>query len=278
MTIKVYWTVSSPHQGIYCQKLMDGFKKHGVSAELLKGRHPEPCDLAVFWGMHHTSAIREMQRKNKADYLLMERAYVGDRFNFVSLGYNGLNGRGEYLNENSPPDRWNKHFKGMMKPYHGGDYVLMTGQVPRDASLAPFELARKSEPERRNFFSDIARQVIAKSGVPVHYRPHPLFETETPPGCITVKGQTLEQELSKAKLCFTINSNSGVDAILSGTPVVNLDHGSMVWDIAGHGYEDIKNPPINNRDQWAYDISYAQWLPEEIEAGDAWDHLKKKYI
>jgi hypothetical protein len=88
---------------------------------------------------------------------------------------------------------------------------------------------------------------------------------------------SIEEAVRGAAVTVTINSNSGVDSVIAGTPVVNFDHGSMVWDLAMKDLTQLNNPPTPDRSQWAADLAYAQWLPEEISAGHAWEHLKQRY-
>jgi hypothetical protein len=57
--------------------------------------------------------------------------------------------------------------------------------------------------------------------------------------------------------------------------VIAIDRGSMAWDMARHEITLKRITP--NRDQWLYDLAYKQWTLEEIAAGEAWEHLKKRY-
>jgi len=129
-------------------------------------------------------------------------------------------------------------------------------------------------------YQTITNNIRQYTDLPIHFRKHPhklCAGMQTPSGCITSPAATLEEALAGARTCVTINSNSGVDAILAGTPVINLNKGSMVWNIAQHDYDLIDKPPHPNRERWKNNIAYTQWSPEEIENGEAWKHLKKKF-
>ena len=55
---------------------------------------------------------------------------------WLSHGWNGLNGRADFCNENSPNDRWNKHFNdGRLLDYSDGDYILIPLQIKNDMSI-----------------------------------------------------------------------------------------------------------------------------------------------
>jgi hypothetical protein len=257
------------HQVDTAKQFINGLKRHDVSAELKIGFSADSTsDLTVVWGMRGAKIVRP----NK-DFLLMERSYFEDRFKWISLGYNDLNNRGEFYNTNMPSDRWNKHFNdGRMKEWNPiGDHVLLTLQIRGDNSLNHVNVN----------YQQIVNEIRKNTDLPIYVRDHPhrkntwgklngvhYADTNIP----------IAEAIRKAKVVVTINSNSGVDAILEGTPVLNIDHGSMVWDLAmQNDFSNIDTPPIPNREQWAYDTSYCQWLPSEIENGDAWAHLKQRY-
>jgi hypothetical protein len=72
----------------------------------------------------------------------------------------------------------------------------------------------------------------------------------------------------------TFNSNSGVEAVVDGVPTLSFDIGSMVYEVSGHLLDDIEEPKRFDRTQWLANLCYAQWNPEELRNGEAWDHLK----
>lgn len=258
------------HQVERAESFRRGMIKHGYSAEVQSSTLARQCDLAVFWGMHHSRSIRAQQDARNLPWLVMERGYVGDRFHWTSLGYNGLNGRADFLNDNMDSDRWNRHFSQYMKPWrNSGEYVLVTGQVPGDASL-----------ERvggRVDYESMVNQIRKYTDRPIHFRPHPKRNIPCPRNA-TLSTGTLEQALSNAWCVVTYNSNSGVDAILNGIPAFVIDYeGSMSKPIAMTDFNLINNPQRFDRTQWANNIAYAQWSPEEIENGTAWEHLKRKF-
>jgi len=271
MRINVYAIKNMSHQVERAESFCRGLKRHGYeNTHVLPMNQPISCDLAVFWGMHHSGAVRALQERENKPWLMMERGYIGDRFQWTAMGYNGLNGRADFLNKNSPSDRWDKYFPRILKPYHDGEYILLAGQVLQDASIKHLKVN----------YQTIANEIRKHTSLPIHFRKHPhklCANMKTPSGCITSPASTIEEAVENAKVCVCINSNSGVDAIIGGTPVINLDAGSMVWELSQHDYSRINNPPHPNRSQWAYDIAYAQWHPTEIENGDAWEHLKRKF-
>jgi hypothetical protein len=247
----------------------DGFKRHGIVPVLLRPEQAAPCDLAVMWSAKKTMCMETGRRA-----LVMERGYVGDRFAWTSMGYDGLNGRADFSNKGMPGDRWRRNFADRMRPWrgnHDGDAVVIMGQVPGDASIRGVDIDQ--------WYSHTAA-AIRRAGHKVGFRTHPVAMQRlgyrpcigvTYGGILGLKGP-LEDVLARAKWVVTWNSNSAVDAVLAGVPAVACDGGSMAYAVTGHAV--MKPPPMPDRTQWAHDLAYAQWSIEEIRNGDAWEHLK----
>lgn len=258
------------HQIDTAKKFVSGLKRHNINANLEIGfKGDNQSDLVLVWGMRGARIVRPGLKK---DFLLMERSYLEDRFEWISLGYNGLNGKGEFYNKNMPDDRWKKHFNdGRLKEWNtDGDHILLTTQIKNDNSINHLNVN----------YQKMINDIKANTDLPVYVRDHP----QRPNTWGILKGDgiahsniPIAEACSKAKVVVTINSNSGVDATLAGTPVVNFDNGSMVWDLAMKDLSQLNNPPTPDRTQWCNNTAYTQWLPYEIENGDAWDHLKQRY-
>jgi len=233
-------------------------------------------DFAICWGVR---AMGELKAYTK-NCLVFENAYLNNiqspEKEWVSLGWNGLNGRADFCNTNSPSDRWKKHFDdGRLLEYSDGEYILVPLQIQGDQSLNYYWNSVLK-------YQFICESIRRFSDLPIMIKDHPTKPGTQPEvkGVKNVKyldtNMPIEKAISKAKVVVTINSNAGVDAALAGKPVISLDQGSMVWDISEHDFENINNPKFNDRTQWCNDIAYAQWHPSELESGEAWNHLKGK--
>lgn len=245
----------------HAQALVEGMTKHGrVTAEIRQDRSYASCDLYVMWGYRNAACIQQQKVRNK-NVLIMERGYIRDRFKYTSLGFNGLNGQADFVNNGMPSGRWDTVFADLMKPWRVNEsgYVLLIGQTPNDMTHAHIDI---------NKWYLEALTECTKLGLPVRFRPHPnVIKMPT----------SLDQDLAGARVVLTFNSNTGVDAVLAGVPVIAVDPISMVHKLVGGNYENLLNLQYPDRTQWARDIAYTQWTVEEIKSGEAWDHLKKKY-
>jgi hypothetical protein len=194
----------------------------------------------------------------------MERAYIGDRFTWTSLGFDGLNGRAKFPQINDGGARWRKYFAQFLKPWKKElpKLAVIMGQVRGDASLAGISIID---------WIVFTSKKLAGAGYAVAWRAHPGDRGDKIeiPGLKRIDG-TLEEALEAAGLVVTFNSNSGVDAVLAGVPTYAEDPGSMVWDVSSRNFSQI----TPDRAIWSQRMSFTQWLPEEIESGDAWEALK----
>jgi len=126
-----------------------------------------------------------------------------------------------------------------------------------------------------NWYSTIAKEAKRVFGLPVKFRPHPLARQTVKGQNLDVIGGTLMDAFKNAHCAITWNSNSAVEAAINGLPVFVFDEGSMAWAVAGHQLRlDLFRP---ERDVWLRHLAYCQWTVEELENGEAWKHLRKKY-
>lgn len=234
--------------------LAQGLERSGIKAIKTHTPHGIRTPAVACWGWRLGRKLRAARH----EVLVMERGYLGDRFKWTSLGWNGLNGHAYFPNVESDPSRFQAHFE--MKPWkHDGQYVLIMGQVPGDASLQGLDM--------RPHYQRWATQAAKTYGLPVKYRPHPKAAER---GIVyPVKGAevldgTLEEAFAGAALAICYNSNSSVDAVIAGVPTVTMDRGSMAWDVTSHRIGEIVRP---DRKEWAAKLAWKQWSMDEIAMG-----------
>jgi hypothetical protein len=250
-------TGAAQWQNDHALALIQGAARRGIVATRGRpGQHMAARTVAC-WGWR----AGKMYRDRGANVLVMERGYLGDRFAWTSLGWNGLNGRARFPML-SDPSRFEQHFGAALKSWkHGGDYVLLIGQVPGDASLGGTDLSR--------WYRSTAAAAARAYGLPVAFRDHPkALERgirQIVPGA-TGLGGDLDSALAGAAVAMTFNSNTAVEAVLAGCPAVTLDRGSMAWPVAGHAVDELVRP---DREAWAARLAWCQWSMAEIRSGEA---------
>lgn len=244
---------AAAHQVTHQRALAEGLSQHGIGVRL--SSREASTEFVACWGWRKGRKFRDAGHQ----VLVMERGYLGDRFRWTSLAWNGLNGHGHFPEAGNDPDRFRSNFE--LHPWkQGGSYVLLLGQVPGDASLRGRNL--------QTWYEQAARECRRIHGMPVKFRPHPLAHRrgqQLVPGVEYSVG-TLEEALDGAALAVTYNSNSGVDAVLAGVPTIAVDQGSMAWPVAGHKLDEVVRP---DREQWAVELAWKQWRLDEIASGEA---------
>lgn len=260
--------IASPragHQMAHQKALAEGLIRHGIDPILSHSIYGAQKHVAC-WGWREGKILRDRGH----EVLVMERGYLGDRFAWTSLAWNGLNGYGTfpaYADDNG--ERFSK--QAAMKPWkEGGGYVLLMGQVPGDASLK----GRNMMP----WYSEAAMKAQTAYEMPVKFRAHPMAVKrgiKQKPQFTEPSGGSLDEALEGAAVVVTWNSNSGVDAVLAGVPTVTMDPGSMAWDVTAHRIGDLARP---DRKAWAHQLAWKQWTIDEIASGEALTGLFKSEV
>lgn len=247
---------SLPHHKSFGGAMAAGLRRHGWITEISTG--DKPCDLLIMWGVRNRG-MSQRQRDAGGEVCILERGYLGDRFDMTSVSFGGgLNGRGEFR---VPADADGSRFASLglpLRPWRQNDGpAVIMGQVPGDNSLLGVEFGR--------WVSDAAAASRA-AGFEVVFRQHPGHRARGS-GCYglpEITG-TLGEALDIAGLVVTFNSNSGVDAVLAGVPTVAMDAGSMVRDVAAHDIA-VTTP---ERGPWAARLAWCQYSKAELESGFA---------
>jgi hypothetical protein len=248
-----------------------GLEKNSVGVtltdnELDARRH----DFAVCWGWRRGRALQQLG----LNVLVAERGYIGDRFRWTSLAWNGLNGRGDFCLGHIPPlDPARRAIMvDTFKPWRSGrgDKIVIMGQVPGDESLQGRDLGP--------WYLAQAKAASERFRLPVVLRPHPIAmqrKLHVRSGVPEIVA-SLDETLAQAAVVVTFNSNSGTDALMAGVPTVATDPGSMAWGIAAPSIDAIRipTPEPDGRTRWAARVAWSQWTPEELAAGLWWHRMK----
>ncbi|MGD9740285.1 MAG: hypothetical protein AB7O56_12150 [Bauldia sp.] len=242
-----------------------GLRRHGWRADFVADW--EPCDLLVLWGVHQDLIAR--QQAHGGEVCILERGYIGNRFAWTSVSFGGeLNGRAEFRGVSDDASRFQKHFSGLMQPWrHGGDYALLIGQVPGDASLRPVHGHLDA------WYAETTAALTARN-IPVRFRPHPAASQrrrldKIRSAVLSRPGPSLADDLAGASCVVTFNSNTGVEASFAGVPTIATDIGSMAYEVASHSVAEMLRRP--DRETWAARLAWKQWRREEMASGYCWE-------
>jgi hypothetical protein len=225
------------------------------------------CDALACWGWRRAKRLRVMSKGKPV--LVVERGYVGDRFQWTSLGWNGLNRRAVFPKPRMPGDARTAELCEILnmppwQPKPDG-YALILGQVQSDQACQNVNLGYQYR---------AWAQFLWQRGIEVKFRPHPMGRGQACPfpRAMFTRG-TLAEDLAGAAFSISWNSNSSVDSVLAGVPSVTFDEGAMAWEVTSHSLQEPVTMP--SRTEWAAQLAWCQWQPSELADGSAWKAVRE---
>jgi hypothetical protein len=252
------------HHSSHAVAMKSGLARHGVRAEIIPSHTVTDADVVACWGWRQGASYRDQGR----NVLVMERGYLGDRFAWTSLGWNGLNSRASWPDALDDGERFERNFGHLRRVWRSNKtgYALVIGQVLGDAALVGADILR---------WYMAAQSAMRRRGFDVAFRPHPeSFNRRHNIGPLAhlVIGGSLEDAMAGAAVVVTWNSNTGVEAVLAGIPTITCDDGAMARPVTAHGLDaDLVTP---DRNDWLRRMAWRQWTLDEIASGAAWDVVK----
>lgn len=265
MKAAVYRGPGAHHQS-HAEAMVSGLKRHAVDISTFGNRPDNDADFCTVWGWRAGARIRD--HGFDKPILVLERGYLGDRFFWTSLGWDGLNGRARWNAAQDNGERfWRHHGHLACEWEHHDGYALIIGQVPGDMALEGVNIDE--------WYREAGALLWAK-GIDTRFRPHPEAvkrgHISTVPPHVHIEG-TLDEAFSGASMVVTWNSNAAVDAALAGIPTIAMDEGSMAWPVAAHSLAEPLVTP--DRDGWFRDLAWRQWTADEIASGLAWEVVRE---
>ena len=277
MKISVYLSGNNEEHDTVLRAFFEGIKKkHDNATIALLDSYDESNkpDLAVVFGVEKKAVpdsqrrgrvIRLQQQLGQHKVIVLEKGYI-KRDIYYAAGFDGLNGRADFKNQNSPSDRA-ELLDITLKPWkESGNHIVICGQVPWDAAV--------QHTDHIHWILSTIASVRAISNRPIIFRGHPLARQAYPqfPVDAYSRAAQIEDDLKDAYCVITFNSNSAVEAAIKGVPAIYCDEGSMAKKV-GNKLENLNNLACADRTQWLNNISYSQWSIEEMARGLAFAHL-----
>ena len=210
----------------------------------------------------------------------------------VSL-YSPMN-NGNFLSDNSPPDRWE-----MMKKMWNIKYEPWRKSNKNDPILfvlQPKDNWSMNELDPIEWFMGVYEKLRPITDRPFLVRPHPNHMAniesriaEFPKDCKVIIGQkffngdekkyyrfNFQEAIANCHAVVTHNSTASIDSCVRGIPTFVTSNLAICWNVANKDLNNIETPEFPNRDQWVFDIGYKQWTEKEIKDGTVFKRFKEK--
>lgn len=198
------------------------------------------------------------------------------------LSANGINRSAIFPSVKLDPDRPRK--LGLdLQPWHDGKYVLICGQHEKSEQW-------RGMPSMDDYYKQTVLAVRKHTDRPIIIRSHPRYrenlffkidqefyqshgvEWNAPKHIKNTKDSyDLESLLQECHCVISHSSNSGLTAIMSGTPAI-VSKESLAYGMATDDLSRIESLPRPDREQWLIELSHKEWFQEELD--HAWQHLR----
>ena len=172
-----------------------------------------------------------------------------------------------------------------LKPWHDGEYILICGQHEKSEQW-------RGMPPMDEYYKSLILEIRKHSDRPIVIRSHPRYrenlffkidadfyksfgvEWNTPKKIRnTPDSFDLESILPHCHCVISHSSNSGLSAIIAGTPAI-ISTESLAYDMGTSDISRIESLPRPDREQWFLELCHKEWLEEELEL--AWVGLRSK--
>ena len=207
--------------------------------------------------------------------------------------YSPMN-NGNFLSDNSPPDRWEK-----MRALWKIKYEPWRKSNPEDPILfvlQPKDNWSMNELDPIAWFKDVYNKIRPLTKRQFLIRPHPNHmahieerKNEFPKDVEVIIGQkffsgdekkyyrfNFQKALNNCHAVITHNSTASIDSCIRGIPTFVTSDLAICWPVGNTVLEDIENPKYPDRTQWVYDLGYKQWTEKEIKDGTVFKRFKEK--
>lgn len=198
------------------------------------------------------------------------------------LSANGINRSAIFPKVKIDPDR-PKKLGLSLKPWHDGDYVLICGQHEKSQQW-------EGMPPMAEYYKQTVLEVRKHTDRPIVIRSHPRYrenlffkideeffrshgvEWNTPKKIHqTYDSFDLDVLLPHCHCVISHSSNSGIAAIMAGTPAI-VSKDALAYDMGTDDISRIEHLQRPDRESWFIDLCHKEWLEDELEL--AWQGLR----
>lgn len=228
------------------------------------------ADALVTWNLYGTNKM--LADKHEGLHVVMENGYFRNGKNYL-IERGGFNGRGsvpDYVEDGGR--RMREVFGVEIQPWKkSGNYILVCGQ--RGGTYN--ELAMP-----KDWPDEALMRLMLSTERPILYRPHPgrqCLPQYTYPNCTVADFEAPLAEYLKGAFAVVVwTSNSAVEALLEGVPVIYCGPSLSVAELCGTNLGDVDCPFYpDNREEVFARLAWHQHTADELKSGKAWARVRQ---
>lgn len=278
----IFWTSNKAYEQAVARALSSGAAMHGDGIEVRHvSEYRAPLgDAGICCGVVKEQVIHD--HKGRHPLLYIDKGYKREKTVWCGetisawwrAVWNDTHPTG-YLNAvTRPKDRW-KSLGLDLKERQSGETILIAGSSEKyhqaHGLLHPTLWTRNLVSLLR-IYTD--REIV--------YRPKPSWRKAEPVAGTTFDfglKTSIQKRVEEAHCVVTHGSMACVEAICSGTPVLSVGH-AVARPIGSTRFDEVEHPvwmDRPSREQWAANLAYFQWSPEELTNGLAWTYIKEQF-
>lgn len=299
----VFYANDKPRERRIGISLQRGAQAHGIDFEIRSKndygdgrRHEGPdgeADLVMAYGVKSRDLLRDHHRAGMS-WAIIDKGYIRRSGPHGVELYSRISVNETYplramaKKAPKPPDRWER-LKIKLRPMRWsreGSHILLAGSSQKFYEY--FGLG--DEEVLHTLFAMRIRKAMMRGLVkkrPIIFRPKPSYskrhqDAQDVAAQYGADGFSdpwekngIQKALAQAHCLVTFASNAACDAIFHGVPAVVLGP-HITHPVCERQLRNIDNPfwpTEEQRRKWAYNLAYEQWTLEEMESGEAWQHL-----
>lgn len=242
-----------------------GCKRHGIACELreVSRMKREAADVVWLYGLG--PALPVFESYAGATRVIGDKGYFAEyaTTKFFRVSVNAQQPDAHLRRRPHPADRWQALGIAAAPMATRGDYVLLCGVSPKQASRhgVPYGAWERAAFAALSAVTDRPIFVREKPGNPPIAG---LPRLPDMPASKAIRG-------AWAVVCKT--GNIGVDAIVEGVPVLAESGPGRVY-FGEQAIEALAPLSAADRIRALSDIAYWQWTADEIARGELWEHLR----
>jgi hypothetical protein len=253
---------------------------------VLVNRDDGDCDVAVIWSVLWQGRMAKYRQiwdtyRNKNKPVVVVEVGGIKRNETWKIGINGINREADFANDIVDGERWKK-FNIDLKPWRQtGEDIIICGQHTSSHQW-------RNNPSMSEWFEKQIIGIRKYTDKPITIRPHPRNQVtmdvkkyknvrivRPQPDRSTYDDTDLAERLKTAWAVVSHSSNPAMTAVFSGVPVY-VSEASLSHEVGNKSFENINDPHMPDRQQWANKLAYTEWWIEEIQQGQPWQRIKKQ--